>query len=61
MEDSEFVICPHCGERHGDAWEWCLDDTAREVHCDECGIIFMAWAEYDVTYHSKPKGGATND
>ena len=50
--DGEYVICPYCGEKYGDCWEWVTDsDKTRE--CDECGKEFRYWAEYSVTYYSK--------
>lgn len=52
--DSEYVICPHCGEEHGDAWE-STNDSVRPFLCQnpDCGETFMAWAEYDILYHSR--------
>ena len=49
--DGEYIICPHCGEKYGDCWEWVREtDEVRE--CDECGKSYRYWAEYDVTYHA---------
>ena len=53
--DDEYVICPHCGEEHGDAWEWCADEMPHDVHCDGCGQTFKAWAEYNVQYVTTTK------
>ena len=53
--DSEYIICPHCGAKHGDAWEWCFSEEAVEVDCQDCGRVFLAWAEHSVEYASKPK------
>lgn len=50
MTHDEYVICPHCGHEHGDAWEWCKSGTPQEVRCDACGQAFSAWAEYEVQY-----------
>ena len=52
--DHEYVICPHCGEQHGDCWEW-VDERPALEECQnpECGKKFIAWAEHDVTYHAK--------
>jgi len=52
--DSENVICPHCGYKHGDAWEWCASETPSAHFCYDCGGQFKAWAEYDVQYIAVP-------
>ncbi len=48
----EYVICPACGEQHGDAWEWCNSENPIPVICQECGEDFYCWAEFDVRYHA---------
>jgi len=48
--DNEYVICPHCGEEHGDAWEWCPQPEPKVLRCQSCDQQFQAWAEYDVQY-----------
>ena len=48
-----YVVCPHCGEQHGDAWEWCTG--VQETECDGCGKTFLCWPEYDVTYHAETR------
>ena len=53
--DSEFAICPYCGETHGDCSEWLTSEHAGFHDCQGCGKSFIAWAEYDVTYHTKPR------
>lgn len=53
--DPCYVICPYCGEGHGDCWEW-VTDNVREEQCQnpECGKTFACYAEYDVTYCAEP-------
>jgi uncharacterized Zn finger protein len=51
--DSYYVVCPYCGAQHGDCFEW-VKETADEMDCDECGKRFSYYAEYHVTYISKP-------
>ena len=48
--DSEYVICPFCGEKHGDAWEWCNTEEVRRLECDGCGKEFICFAEHSVDY-----------
>ena len=54
--DREYAICPHCGEGHGDCFEWLTSETPQDVECCGCGITFTAWAEYDVQYVTMAKG-----
>ena len=53
--DGEHVICPYCGEKHGDAWEFCPQETPKKLECQECGKTFIGWAEYDVDYCTTEK------
>lgn len=48
--DDEYVICPHCGHEHGDAWEWCAQPEPKLTWCNRCEKPFQAWAEYEVRY-----------
>ena len=50
IRDNEYVVCPHCGEKHGDAWEWCASESAEEMNCQECEKPFWYWADYSVDY-----------
>ncbi len=50
--DSEWVVCPHCEYRHGDAWEWATNDYPQEMNCNDCGKLFQYWAEYSVLYNT---------
>jgi DNA-directed RNA polymerase subunit N (RpoN/RPB10) len=50
--DSEYIICPHCGETMGDCWEWVTDSPA-ETNCDSCGKPMRVWAEHYVDYHAE--------
>lgn len=52
--DEEWVICPHCGYKHGVAWNWCADKTPSLHYCDDCDQKFKAWAEYEVQYVTMP-------
>ena len=50
--DREYVICPFCGEKRGDCWEWVTNEDPITITCDRCGEEFICWAEYDVQYCS---------
>lgn len=57
-DDSEYVICPYCGYKHGDAWEWAAQETEGDrMECEECKNIFVFWAEHDVTYYARDVEG----
>lgn len=53
--DGECVVCPYCGERAGDAWEWCSNELEQESECGECGKFYVHWAEYTTDYCAGPK------
>ena len=69
--DHEFVICPFCGQKYGDCWEWVTNEDPITITCDTCGRDFTCWAEIDVQYvSSRPdtlladtlaEGGPTNE
>lgn len=50
-------ICPHCGHRHRDAWEWNfgpgLDGESNGRECDECGESFDCERHVTVSYTTK--------
>jgi len=51
--DDEYAICPYCGEKYGDCWEW-VTDQDEITECFTCGKKFTVRAEPSVTYYSKP-------
>ena len=50
--DSEYAICPWCGEKHGDCWEWVKPEQSEE-RCQRCDNTFVVWAEHDVSYYTR--------
>lgn len=51
-------VCPHCGHRHRDAWEWSLQNgepTNRE--CYSCDMEFECTRVVDVSYTTKKTEG----
>lgn len=54
-------VCPHCGYKHDDAWEWNFglgldgDTSVRCYHCDE---LFDCERVIDVSYTTKPTHAA---
>lgn len=57
-EDGEYVICPYCDEKHGDAWEWAAKETeGRRMECQGCGKTFVFWAEHDTIFRTRDTEG----
>lgn len=50
ISDGEYAICPYCGYKHGDCWEWLTAEFPEIYDCANCGEHFKAYAEYDVRY-----------
>ena len=50
-------VCPHCGHKHRDAWEWNfgsgLDGDSEGRDCDSCGGSFDCERVVDVSYTTK--------
>ena len=48
-----WPVCPRCGHKHRDAWEWSLGpglDGSGEHDCDECGNTFHVERVVTVDY-----------
>ena len=53
-ESYTAIVCPACGDRVGDCWEWVRDyRVTHRCENEDCGVTYEVWAEYDVTYHAK--------
>ena len=52
--DSCWAICPYCGNKAGDCWEWLTSEDPSEHECYQCGKKYRAWASFDVTYYTEP-------
>lgn len=49
-----YIVCPHCGHEHGDAWEYTdNDDLEHHVDCEECEREFACWSVTSVCYEAK--------
>lgn len=53
--DTEYqndAVCPYCGYRHQDTWEFFCDDEnlQREVDCQSCGKTFLLVRHVSVEY-----------
>ena len=53
-------VCPHCGHKHKDAWEWNfvtgLDGYSEGRDCENCGESFDCERVVDVSYTTKTPG-----
>jgi hypothetical protein len=54
-------VCPHCGHRHDDAWEWNfgagLEGDSTDRYCDSCGGMFDCSREVTVYYTTRAAQG----
>ena len=58
-EHTHNVVCPYCGYEEKDSWE--LDfgpglGGEEELQCSDCGEMFMAYRDVEVTYSTWKKG-----
>ena len=58
-EYTREIVCPYCGYMQGDSWEWNMNeaDDWDECECDNCGKIFFAVRNIDVSYSSAKNPG----
>jgi hypothetical protein len=57
--DDEYAICPHCGERSGDCWEWVTDPyNPVKVDCTGCKKTYWVKPEYSACYISSANEAA---
>jgi len=55
-EYTDFPICPHCGHRHRDVWEWDFGagiEGATDKDCDQCNKPFFVAKFARITYTTK--------
>jgi hypothetical protein len=59
----EWVVCPGCGEKHGECADWVKSMPHREL-CS-CGAEMLCWFESEITYHAeivgKPERGSKKE
>jgi protein-arginine kinase activator protein McsA len=51
-EDTDEIVCPHCGFKFGNSWEY----QSGTVECGDCKREFHCEVDYTVTYTTS-KGG----
>jgi hypothetical protein len=47
----DWVVCPVCGEKHGECADWVKSMPHRE-RCS-CGTEMLCWFESEITYHAE--------
>jgi DNA-directed RNA polymerase subunit RPC12/RpoP len=50
---TQELVCPHCGFKFSDSWEWTGDDGDDE--CLECGKTFFWERMVEITYSTSIK------
>ena len=56
-EYTREIVCPHCGCKHNDSYEYFSDGSSEEeveVDCD-CGETFFAIRKVSVNYSTRKK------
>ena len=47
-----YVICPYCNNGYiPEPAEY--SEHEREIECERCGKLFLAWEEFSVTHHTR--------
>jgi len=52
QSDSEWLLCPYCGEAEGDGWEW-VTDYIKENTCSNCDKTYQVWRDVSVVYYTR--------
>ena len=54
-EYTDEIVCPWCGHRHQDSWEWFADSPNEDTEgeCGSCGKSFFVSEHRDITYSTK--------
>jgi uncharacterized Zn-finger protein len=54
-EDTQEIVCPHCGHEHPDSWEKSenTDGAHGKTDCEKCGKRFEWECCVAVTYWTK--------
>jgi hypothetical protein len=47
---TDKIVCPHCGHRYEDSWDYCPDSEPAEYDCEFCGGAFRVTANISVNY-----------
>lgn len=50
----DWIVCPGCGEKHGECVDWVKSMPHRE-RCS-CGAEILCWFESEITYHAEMLG-----
>ena len=51
-EDTQEIVCPHCGHKHRDSWERSANTDGAEgtADCEKCGKQFKWECTVRITY-----------
>lgn len=55
FENTEEIMCPYCGRRFEDSYEYGGIDECFEVECADCGRDFDVTRTVIISYDSRPK------
>jgi DNA-directed RNA polymerase subunit RPC12/RpoP len=52
-EDTDEIVCPYCGYKFSDSWEYAGPDGFWDVTCHKCERAFNVTANMEITYTSE--------
>lgn len=50
---TDFPVCPHCGHKHVDDWEYWSEDDDDDTECEDCGEPFYFTVSVSVNFTTK--------
>jgi len=62
-EHTPEIVCPHCGEKQSDSWEYFAGQTESvDIECEMCERPFHVQQFVDISYtSSKPDNESEGD
>jgi transcription elongation factor Elf1 len=52
------IVCPFCGGKQSDSWDYGKGEDIGEVECGHCSRTFHASRNVEVTYSSSPSANS---
>ena len=48
--DTDEIVCPYCGHRFSDSWDYGDGEDIGKIECEACNREFNAERNYTITY-----------
>lgn len=52
-EYTHDIVCPYCGHKFDDSWEYGDIQSGMEIECDKCDKTFRAYSIVDISYSTE--------